>query len=68
FDEEGEWDWRSSNEDYNFFPQFEEDDVEPEEPREDHTTPLASPTPSSEEGENSSERTPHFRSLQEIYE
>jgi len=27
FDEEGEWDWRSSNENFNFFPQFEEDDV-----------------------------------------
>ncbi|GAU35304.1 hypothetical protein TSUD_389290 [Trifolium subterraneum] len=38
FDEEGEWNWRSSNEDYNFFPQFEEDDVEPEEPREDPAT------------------------------
>jgi hypothetical protein len=68
FDEEGEWEWRSSNENYNFFPQFEEDDVEPDEPREDLATPSASPTPSSEEGESSSERTPHFRSLQEIYE
>ncbi|MCI71216.1 copia-type polyprotein, partial [Trifolium medium] len=38
FDEEGEWAWKSSNEDYNFFPQFEEDDVELEEPREDPAT------------------------------
>ncbi|KAK2411591.1 putative mitochondrial protein [Trifolium repens] len=68
FDEEGEWNWRSSNENYNFFPQFEEDDVELEEPREDPATPPASPTPSSEEEESSSEKTPHFRSLQEIYE
>ncbi|KAK2456950.1 putative mitochondrial protein [Trifolium repens] len=70
FDEEGEWDWRSSNENYNFFPQFEEDDVEREEPREDPATPPASPTASFEEDEeeSSSERTPHFRSLQEIYE
>ncbi|CAJ2633694.1 unnamed protein product [Trifolium pratense] len=68
FDEEGEWDWKTSNADYNFFPQFEEDDVEPEEPRVDLATPPASPTPSSEEGESSSEKTPHFRSLQEIYE
>ncbi|CAJ2639360.1 unnamed protein product [Trifolium pratense] len=68
FDEEGEWDWKKSNRDYNFFPQFEEDDVEPEESREDLATQPASPTPSSEEGESSSEKTPHFRSLQEIYE
>ncbi|CAJ2640870.1 unnamed protein product [Trifolium pratense] len=68
FDEEGEWDWKTSNKDYNFFPQFEEDDVEPEESREDLATPPASPTPSSKEGESSSEKTPHFRSLQEIYE
>ncbi|PNX62476.1 hypothetical protein L195_g053003, partial [Trifolium pratense] len=57
-----------SNKDYNFFPQFEEHDVEPEESREDLATPSASPTPSSEEGESSRKKTPHFRSLQEIYE
>lgn len=42
--------------------------MELEEPRDDHATPLASPTPSSEEGESSSEKTLNFRSLQEIYE
>ena len=33
FDEEGEWDWRSNNEDYNFLLSFEEENVE--QPREE---------------------------------
>ena len=66
FDEEGEWDWRSNNEDYNFFPSFEEENVE--QPREDPATPPTSPTTSSQGDESSSERTPRFRSLQDIYE
>ena len=28
FDEEKEWDWGPHDEDYNFFPYFEEDDIE----------------------------------------
>ncbi|KAG7553295.1 hypothetical protein ISN45_Aa06g038290 [Arabidopsis thaliana x Arabidopsis arenosa] len=70
FDEEGEWDWKSNEEDYNFFPHFEEDDSEltrEEPPREEPTTPPTSPT-SPQGEESSSERTPHFRSLQELYE
>ncbi|KAG7593894.1 Reverse transcriptase RNA-dependent DNA polymerase [Arabidopsis thaliana x Arabidopsis arenosa] len=70
FDEEGEWDWKSNEEDYNFFPHFEEDDLEltrEEPPREEPTTPPTSPK-SSQGEESSSERTPHFRSLQELYE
>ncbi|CAL9218311.1 unnamed protein product, partial [Arabidopsis halleri] len=70
FDEEGEWDWKSNEEDYNFFPHFEEDDSEltrEEPPREEPTTPPTSPA-SSQGEESSSERTPHLRSLQELYE
>lgn len=50
FDEEGEWDWRLSNENYNFFIKFEEDGVELEERRENLVTPSTSPTMSSEKG------------------
>ncbi|CAB75469.1 copia-type reverse transcriptase-like protein [Arabidopsis thaliana] len=70
FDEEGEWDWNSNEEDYNFFPHFEEDKPEPtreEPPSEEPTTPPTSPT-SSQIEESSSERTPRFRSIQELYE
>lgn len=54
FNEEGESDWRSSNEYYNLFPQFKEDGVEPEEPREYPVTPPTSPNTSCEYGESSS--------------
>ena len=66
FDEEGEWDWSSSDEDYNFIPLFEEDTLE--QPREDESTPPTSPTTNPQEEESSSERTPRFRSIQDIYE
>jgi len=51
-------------------PTFEEDESDPtgEEPSsEEPTTPPTSPT-SSQIEESSSERTPHFRSIQELYE
>ncbi|CAA7045430.1 unnamed protein product [Microthlaspi erraticum] len=69
FDEEGEWDWRSNDEDYNFFPHIEEEDLE--QPAEEPIAPPTPPTPpttSSQGDESSSERSPRFRSLQEIYE
>ena len=79
FDEEGEWDWGSHEEDYNFCPYFEEEDMEQprmEQDREVPTTPPTSPTPgtqgnslpSSQASTSSSEREPRFRSLQELYE
>jgi hypothetical protein len=47
--------------------QFDEDDVEPEEPREDPATPLASPTLPSSEDTGSERIVTRTRSLQDIY-
>ncbi|CAA7020183.1 unnamed protein product [Microthlaspi erraticum] len=69
FDEEEEWDWRSNDEDHNFFPHIEEEDSE--QPAEEPIAPPTPPTPptiSSQGDESSSERTPRFRNLQELYE
>ncbi|KAH7525258.1 hypothetical protein FEM48_Zijuj06G0206000 [Ziziphus jujuba var. spinosa] len=56
---------------YNFLPYLEEEEAEQpgmELIREEPITPPASPTAGLQEGGNSSERAPRFRSLQEIYE
>ena len=71
FDEEGEWDWGQHNEDYNFLPYFEEDDIKHpriKQVREEPTTLPTSPAASTQEHERSSERVPHLMSLQELYE
>ncbi|XP_020600268.1 uncharacterized protein LOC110039514 [Phalaenopsis equestris] len=71
FDEGEEWDWGLHAEDYNFFPYFQEEDVEQsriEEEREESTTPQTtsnqSNSSSSTSRENSSERVPCFRRLE----
>ena len=75
FDEEDEWDWNTPQEDYDFFPFFEEE----EEPNEIMELPIYSPPPSppsptnvqaspSSSEASSSERPPHMRSLRDIYE
>ncbi|GAU31151.1 hypothetical protein TSUD_315750 [Trifolium subterraneum] len=64
FDEEGEWDWtwRSSNEDCNFFPEFEE-----EASREVQQVPNSPTSPTSED--TGSERiVTRTRSLHDLYE
>ncbi|GAU34810.1 hypothetical protein TSUD_394360 [Trifolium subterraneum] len=62
FDEEGEWDWRSSNEDCNFFPEFEE-----EASREVQQVPNSPTSPTSED--TGSERiVTCTRSLHDLYE
>lgn len=67
FDEEGEWDWRLHNdENYNLFSQPEE--VEIEQPTEEHTTPPTSHIANPHEDESLSEMTPLFRSVEEIYD
>ncbi|XP_020572604.1 uncharacterized protein LOC110019319 [Phalaenopsis equestris] len=75
FDEGEEWDWGLHAEDYNFFPYFQEEDVEQpriEEEREEQTTPQTtsnqSNSSSSTSQENSSERVPRFRRLEDLYE
>ncbi|GAU49327.1 hypothetical protein TSUD_136420 [Trifolium subterraneum] len=62
FIEEGEWDWRSSNEDCNFFPEFEE-----EASREVQQVPSSPTSPTSED--TGSERiVTRTRSLHDLYE
>lgn len=72
FDEEGAWDWGVQEEDYDFLPFFYEEEQKNGE-RQEIISPPLSPThgnasPSSLQGESSSERTPRMRSLQELYE
>ena len=47
FDEEGEWEFNSSTDEFNFFPQFDEAEQtpveQPDENQQEHTTPPASP-------------------------
>src|SRR6266487_189799 len=62
FNEEGEWDWRSSNEDCNFFPEFEE-----EASREVQQVPNSPTSPTSKD--TGSERiVTRTRSLHDLYE
>ena len=71
FDEESTWDWETQEEEqYDFFPMFEERFKEREESQESMTPP-SSPTPNSEDPsleESSSERPCRMRNLQELYE
>ena len=76
FDEEGEWDFNSSTDEFNFFPQFDEVEQIPMEqlgePQQEHATPPASPmqsdkrdSPPSFLAERNEER---IRSLEDLYE
>ena len=73
FDEEGEWEFNSSTDEFNFFPQSDEAEQTPvEQPQQEHATPPASPTrsdkgnsPPSFLAERNEERT---RSLEDLYE
>ena len=73
FDEEGAWDFGSQENDFNFFPGFEEEEQSTvEQQREEPTTPLVSPTPTDDGNsppsflkERKNDRT---KNLQEIYE
>ncbi|CAH9074818.1 unnamed protein product [Cuscuta europaea] len=75
FDEEASWDWSvQEDENYNFFLLFEEnekleehDDQAAQEPNTPPHSPSIQGSPSTTE-ESSHERTPRYRSLQEIYE
>ena len=74
FDEEDSWNWSTEEDEYDFLPYFEEEDVA-EQPRmeeelQEPTTPPISPTGNIQEdsSESSNEKTPRFRSLQELYE
>ncbi|KAF7144548.1 hypothetical protein RHSIM_Rhsim04G0139500 [Rhododendron simsii] len=71
FDEEGTWNWETQEEEqYDFFPSFQEKWEETEEPQEPMTPP-PSPTPNQQDPsseESSSERPHRMRNLQEIYE
>ncbi|KAF7144486.1 hypothetical protein RHSIM_Rhsim04G0171900 [Rhododendron simsii] len=71
FDEEGTWNWETQEEEqYDFFPSFQESWEEREEPEEPMTPPL-SPTPNQEDpsSEESSNGRPYrMRNLQELYE
>ena len=71
FDEESTWDWETQEEEqYDFFPMFEERFKEREESQESMTPP-SSPTPNREDPsleESSSERPCRMRNLQELYE
>ncbi|KAF7113243.1 hypothetical protein RHSIM_RhsimUnG0146100 [Rhododendron simsii] len=71
FDEEGTWNWETQEEEqYDFFPSFQESWEEREKPQEPMTPP-SSPTPNQEvpsSEESSSERPHRMRNLQELYE
>ncbi|KAE8681124.1 hypothetical protein F3Y22_tig00111342pilonHSYRG00188 [Hibiscus syriacus] len=81
FNEEGEWDFNSHTDDFNFFPQFEEDEQtmreQLDESQQELATPPTSPTsttqgdssPSSSSSGSQSERVvQRTRSLRDLYE
>ena len=72
FDEEGAWDFHSQENDFNFFPDFEEEQTIVELPIEEPTTLIASPTPTEDRNYPPSflkERNEEcLKSLQDLYE
>ncbi|KAE8657590.1 hypothetical protein F3Y22_tig00116989pilonHSYRG00496 [Hibiscus syriacus] len=81
FNEEGEWDFNSHTDDFNFFPQFEEDEQtmreQLDESQQDLATPPTSPTSttqgdsstsSSSSGSQSERVVQRTRSLRDLYE
>ena len=79
FDEEGEWDFNSHADNFNFFPQFKEDEhtmrKQPIETQQEPTNPPTSPMPTTHEDPSSSsslsgsERAvTRTRNLQDLYE
>ena len=73
FDEKGEWEFNSSTDEFNFFPQSDEAEQTPvEQPQQEHVTPPASLTRSDKGNslpfflaERNEER---IRSLEDLYE